>query len=125
MPDLTPTGASLTASSGLSFLVCTLAVWRATRLMQMEDGPWNVIGRLRGLASKAHVARAIDCFYCLSLWTATPFAFLLARSVPEGLCLWLALSAAAILVQRVSEYGAPSPPVWSEEPAHKYEEVEL
>ena len=43
-----------------------------------------------------------DCFYCLSLWVAAPLAVILGNSAKEGLLLWLALSAGAILFERIA-----------------------
>lgn len=109
----------------MTFLVCAFAVWRATRLLQREDGPWNAIAHLRMLAVKARMGRAIDCFYCLSLWIAIPFAVLLAHSFAEGFCVWLGLSGAAILVQSANEFAGPPRPVWREaELPNSYEETQ-
>ena len=30
------------------FILCTLALWRVTHLLAAEDGPWDLIARLRG-----------------------------------------------------------------------------
>jgi hypothetical protein len=53
--------------------------------------------------------RLMDCFYCLSLWIALPFALLCGEGWIERLVLWPALSAGAILVERVNG-GLPSQP---------------
>jgi len=109
----------------MMFLICALAVWRATRLLQREDGPWNAIVYVRTLAARVGMGKAIDCFYCLSLWIAIPFAVLLARTLPEGLCLWLGLSGAAIVVQSANEYAGPPRPVWHEaELPNTYQETQ-
>lgn len=79
-----------------------LCVWRVTHLFNAEDGPWDLMVRLRRRAGHGFSARLLDCFYCLSLWIAVPFAFLLGNGWLERLLLWLALSAAAILLERVT-----------------------
>ena len=43
----------------------------------------------------------LDCFYCLSLWIAAPFACWLGDSWKERLLLWPALSAAGIMIERL------------------------
>jgi hypothetical protein len=43
----------------------------------------------------------LDCFYCLSLWTAIPFTLLTGRNWQEWLLLWLALSAGAIVLEEL------------------------
>lgn len=87
-----------------------LCVWRITHLLHAEDGPWDLIVRLRGLAGAGFWGRLLDCFYCLSIWAAAPFAFLLGDDWTERLILWPALSAGAILIERITERDYKIPP---------------
>lgn len=98
----------------------TLAVWRITHLFQAEDGPYDVIARLRRWAGDGFLGNLLDCFYCLSLWIAAPFAVWLGASIPEKLLLWPALSGAAILLERVT---APTPP--PKEPYWKEDDLDV
>jgi hypothetical protein len=82
-------------------LLGTLAVWRLTHLVSAEDGPWNLIFRLRKLAGDGFWGGLMDCFYCLSLWFAAPVAYWIGRSWLERIFLWPALSAGAILLERL------------------------
>jgi hypothetical protein len=102
--------------SGLQFLISTLAVWRLTHLLAAEDGPFHVIARVRAKAGSGFWGSLLDCFYCLSLWIAIPFALWMGASPGEKLLLWLALSAAAILLNRVADRIAPDAPVYFEGP---------
>jgi hypothetical protein len=79
-----------------------LAVWRITHLLQAEDGPWDLVVRLRSWAGAGFWGELLDCFYCLSLWVAAPIAYLLGDRRAERLLLWPALSAGAILLGRVA-----------------------
>ena len=79
-----------------------LAVWRLTHLLYAEDGPWHVFARLRRVAGGGFWGQVLDCFYCLSVWVALPFALLLATSWREGVALWLGLSGGAILAERAT-----------------------
>lgn len=90
----------------------TLAVWRVTHMLHFENGPWNWFGRLRTAVARLLRTDLFDCFYCLSLWTALPFAILLSRGVREGVVFWLALSGGAIVIERL----LPVEAVWEEEP---------
>ena len=81
-------------------LVGVLCTWRVTHLLQAEDGPGDVGVRLRKLAGEGFWGRLLDCFYCLSLWLAVPFALLLGATGVERVLLWLAFSAGAILLER-------------------------
>ena len=79
-----------------------LAVWRVTHLLFAEDGPWDVVIRLRKSAGAGFLGKLLDCFYCLSLWIAAPAALFIGSAWPERLFLGLALSAGAILIERVT-----------------------
>jgi len=81
-------------------LVGALGVWRLTHLLAAEDGPWDVIVRLRRAAGHGVWGQLLDCFHCLSLWIAAPFAAVLGAGWRARLLLWPALSAAAILIER-------------------------
>jgi hypothetical protein len=86
-----------------TFLVlAALAVWRATHLLHAEAGPGQVLMRLRTKAGDGPFGQALGCFHCLSLWLALPVALLLAPGWLEGALMWLALSAAAILLERAT-----------------------
>ena len=92
------------------FAISTLAVWRVTHLLNVEDGPWSIFARLRRSAASAgpEWAQLLDCFYCLSLWTAAPLAFTLGSTWGERLLLWPALSAGSILIQRLTSVNRPN-----------------
>ena len=79
-----------------------LAVWRITHLLASEDGPWDLVLRLRKAAGNGFWGHLMDCFNCISLWVALPFAFGIADGWRERLLLWPALSGAAILLERAT-----------------------
>jgi hypothetical protein len=83
-------------------LLGALTVWRLTHFFQAEDGPWDVVIKLRRSAGVGFWAKLLDCFYCLSLWIAAPVACLLGKSFAERAFLWPSLSAAAILLERIT-----------------------
>jgi hypothetical protein len=88
-------------------IIGVLAVWRATHLLQAEDGPWELLYRLRRRAGGGFWGQLLGCFYCLSLWVALPAVLLLAADPREGALLWLALSGGAILLERATARPAP------------------
>jgi hypothetical protein len=92
-----------------------LCVFRVTHLLHAEDGPWDLFVRLRRLAGAGFWGSLLDCFYCASLWVAAPFAVLLGAGWTERLLLIPALSAGAILIERVSARAAPPPPAHFQE----------
>jgi len=79
-----------------------LGVWRLTHLINAEDGPHKSLARFRTMVGAGSWGELMDCFYCLSVWIAAPFAFFLGNPWREKLLLWPALSAAAILLERAT-----------------------
>ena len=77
-----------------------LALWRITHLLNAEDGPADLFGIFRRKAGSGFWGKLLDCYFCLSLWLAVPFAFLLGEGWRERLVLWPALSAGSILIER-------------------------
>jgi hypothetical protein len=69
----------------IRFVLTALAVWRVTHLLAQEDGPWDLIVRLRRSLGQGSLGQLMDCFYCLSLWVAAPAAFLVCRALPDVL----------------------------------------
>ncbi len=93
----------------------SLCVWRVTHLLHAEDGPWDLVVRLRRLAGAGFWGGVLDCFYCLSLWVAVPLALVLGEGWKERLLLWPALSGAAILLERATSKKDPPPPFYVED----------
>ena len=89
-------------------LVGILGVWRVTHLLTQELGPGEILAKARRLAGQGFVGQLLECFYCASLWVAAPFALLLEVSWKDRVLLWLALSGAAILLERLSVERHPS-----------------
>jgi len=82
--------------------ISILAVWRLTHLIALEDGPWDIIVRLRRKLGTSMWGNLLDCFYCLSLWASIPFAYLVGTSWLEIIILWPAISAGSIIIEMVT-----------------------
>jgi len=89
--------------SWLAFVLAALATWRITHLLAKEDGPADVVVRFRTRLGHGLVGKLMDCFECLSLWVAVPIAFFVSRRTLDLLLVWLALSGAACLLERVGQ----------------------
>lgn len=87
-----------------NFILGVLSVWRITHLLQAEDGPWEVIVHLRRRAGVGFWGQLLDCFYCLSVWVAAPFAFFQRQKSGERILWWMALSAGAIMLERITDH---------------------
>jgi hypothetical protein len=92
-------------------LLGVLCVWRITHLFQAEDGPWDVIVRLRRAAGDGFVGRLMDCFYCLSLWVSIPVAWVVGQTTAERVLMWIAFSGGAILAERSTSEPVAAPPL--------------
>jgi hypothetical protein len=98
------------ATFSIRFVLAALAVWRLTHLLASEDGPADVIVRLRALLGQSIAGELMDCFNCLSLWIAAPTALFVSRGPLEWIFCWLALSGAACLLERLSQHPVIIPP---------------
>ena len=90
-------------SNAFTLLVAVLATWRLAHLLAREDGPFDLVLRLRVRLGEGFAGRTLDCPYCLSLWLAAPFALLLADGVLRGVVAWLAISGGACALERALE----------------------
>ena|ERR1051326_6954387 len=84
------------------FVLATLAVWRLTHMLAREDGPWDLLVKLRRALGSGMAGKLAGCFYCLSVWMALPFAWFLKGDASETFVGWLALSGGAVLLERAS-----------------------
>lgn len=84
------------------FVLSALAVWRLTHLFAEEDGPWDLVARVRGALGNGFWGRLMDCFYCLSLWFSLPISIWLASGWMGIFLHWQALSGAACLLEKAT-----------------------
>jgi len=92
------------ASSDVSlapFVLAVLATWRVTHLLANEDGPADVIFRLRRRLGDGFIGSLMDCFNCMSIWVAVPFALFVSTNPVNWFVSWLALSGGACLLERL------------------------
>lgn len=99
-----------TSQDWFRFALAALATWRVTHLLAKEDGPSNVIFRMRQALGNGFFGKLTDCFHCLSLWVAVPTAFFVGGTAVEWCVSWLAISGAACLLERAGRTDS-SPPV--------------
>ncbi len=85
------------------FALCALAIWRVAHLLARENGPWDLIVRLRAGLGSGTLGRLMDCFYCLSFLVSLPPAIWMSNSLRGFFIQWLALSAAACLVEKTTQ----------------------
>lgn len=71
-------------------LLYILAAWRLTSLYANEDGPFDVIRKLREFVG-------VYCFMCVSVW----FGVLVGALVHQSILIGLAYSAGAIIIEEI------------------------
>jgi hypothetical protein len=113
-----PAAGANPANWPVTFTLAALATWRMTHLLTEEDGPADLVLRLRRAAGQSQLGQVMDCFYCASMWVALPVAAFVANqstrtalSCPGGsgrvkwyrrAATWLALSGAACLLEQAA-----------------------
>jgi hypothetical protein len=85
----------------LRFVVALLATWRLAHLFAHEDGPWDVVVRLRASLGNGALGHLLDCFNCVSLWVSIPLAFFVGHDAIAIGAAWLGLSGGACLLDRL------------------------
>lgn len=91
------------------FVVAVLATWRVAHLVAREDGPFDVIVRLRKLAGDGLAGRLMDCPHCLGLWIAAPLAWWITPAPGSWwFVVWLGIAGGASIAERLLEGGPPA-----------------
>lgn len=96
------------------FVLSVFAAWRITHLISKEDGPFDLIYRIRKHIGQGFFAKLLDCFYCLSIWVAIPFGIWIGTTVVEKIVCIIAVSGAACIIQKIIENNKPNPPQYFE-----------
>lgn len=82
--------------------VLVVVVWRLTHLISAEDGPFDLIIKLRKLLGASFFGKLMDCFYCLSIWIGLLAAWYAGNSAEEIIILCLYYSGSSILLEKIT-----------------------
>lgn len=84
------------------FAAAILAVYRAARMLALEDGPFDVFAAVRArLGQRSWVGRGLHCPLCIGFWGAAVAAWLIGPgSWREWLMLWGGIAGAQVLIWR-------------------------
>jgi len=100
----------------LDFILVALATWRLSSLLVKEDGPGDILGKLRAKAGVKYddfsrpygnnvLAGILSCVWCCSVWVGFVTGVLLKpRNFADYLAKALALSSSAILIDEILLY---------------------
>jgi hypothetical protein len=92
------------------FLLATLATWRLAALLTREDGPFDIIAKVRARAGGI-AGRALGCLHCTSMWVALPLTGFVVPWSVRSLVVWLALSGGACLLDRLTRHALEVEPL--------------
>lgn len=91
----------------LLFIIASLATYRLSRMMAIEDGPGDLFVRFRtwvwkiGRGRRDGLYKGLACPLCLSFWIGAGIALILPWNTPTEYALTtLALSGAAVFLYR-------------------------
>ncbi|HEY6229029.1 MAG TPA: DUF1360 domain-containing protein [Verrucomicrobiae bacterium] len=97
-------------SPSFRLVVAILAVWRVSHLIAREDGPFDVIIKIRASLGNGMLGRLMDCPHCLGLWIAAPFGWWVGSDAAEYAVAvaWLAIAGGASLIEHFIERNTPT-----------------
>lgn len=84
----------------LALIVATLAAYRIAYLIAREDGPFDVMSRIRGAIDpnqKTWVGRGLNCILCISFWVTLIITLLIGGTWLE----WLGMAGAIVIINKV------------------------
>ena len=84
----------------MTFALAALAVYRLSRMITDEEGPFAIFNRLRGWFPPTNwVGRGLECIMCVSVWVALIAALYIDQTWTMPVT-WLALSAVTVLIRK-------------------------
>ncbi len=86
----------------LKYFVMVIVVWRLTHLISTEDGPFDLIIKIRKLMGSSIIGKLMDCFYCLSIWIGFFIALYASENLAEIIILTFYYSGASILLEKIT-----------------------
>lgn len=103
-------------STEFQFFLVSLAIWRASSLLAREDGPFDILLRIRMLFGVKFdktseefgtnwFSKGIICVWCNSIWFSVLGSFIISGSIGWYFINLLALSAMAIIIDAVVTKG--------------------
>lgn len=97
----------------LELVILGLATWRISSLLVNEDGPWDLLGRLRDTLGVSYnefsepegsnvLSRMLTCVWCISPWVAglVYLSWVWIPTTTLAITTVLALSGFAIIVEK-------------------------
>lgn len=88
----------------IEFIIIALAVWRISRIIALENGPFNFMDTIRRKlgANKGEtwIQQGIVCVGCISFWVGMAAAVMVGGPWQDVILRGLAFSAVAVILMR-------------------------
>ncbi|MBA3704352.1 MAG: DUF1360 domain-containing protein [Bacteroidetes bacterium] len=84
------------------YFILVVVVWRLTHLISSEDGPFDLIFKLRKAMGNSFFGKLMDCFYCLSIWVGLAASIFVSTDLKEIVILCIYYSGASIIVEKLT-----------------------
>jgi hypothetical protein len=84
------------------YLIIVIVVWRLTHLICAEDGPFDLIIKLRKSLGNSFFGKLMDCFYCVSIWIGLAAACFAGDNLKEIIILTLYYSGTTLLLEKIT-----------------------
>ena len=84
------------------YFLLVVVVWRLAHLITLEDGPFDVIIRIRKMLGNSFFGKLMDCFYCLSIWIGFLIGWYAGSNLEEIILLALYYSGASLILEKLT-----------------------
>ena len=94
------------------FVLLTLAVYRVTQLLVYDDGPFDLIFKIRGKMGvydlsqngepETSLGKLFACPYCVGFWLSILAALSISGSIKSFIILWLAIAGAQTFLEALN-----------------------
>lgn len=81
-----------------TFIILSLAVWRLSKILTVEVGPYQIFERFRNEVMQYRWS-PLHCFKCTSVWVGFIFSLFVWYGLASFVFIWLGSSALAILIE--------------------------
>jgi hypothetical protein len=84
------------------YLLLVVVVWRITHLLSAEDGPFDLVFKIRKWLGNSFLGKLMDCFYCLSIWIGLLAALYTGETAMQVVLFCFYYSGASILLEKLT-----------------------
>lgn len=76
-----------------------LAVWRMTRMLCYERGPFHLFVHARRLLFRMHMGGVVSCFHCAAVWVSAAAVVMIYDPLPVSVLLVVGVAGGASVLE--------------------------